>query len=84
MHNQIASCAGLDTNECLIYHGENKSASLCSCSLMLHALRRSNKYQDYCLWFDLTGAQTHNLPNFEVNTTLTITPPMQSKQVYKL
>jgi hypothetical protein len=30
-------------------------SSLCSFSLMLRAYRRSNKYQFFSLWFDLTG-----------------------------
>jgi hypothetical protein len=38
------------------------AASLCSFSLMLHAKRRSNKYQYYSLWFNPIGARTHDLP----------------------
>ena len=30
---------------------------------MLHAYRRSNKYQVHSLWFDSTGARTHDLPH---------------------
>ena len=38
---------------------------LCSYSLklMLRALRRSNKYQLYSLWFDTTGTRIHDLPH---------------------
>ena len=32
----------------------DKSSCLCSYSWMLHAQQRSNKYQFYSLWFDLT------------------------------
>jgi hypothetical protein len=31
-------------------------------SLMLHAWRRSNKYQFYSFWFDQIGARTYGLP----------------------
>ena len=41
---------------------------------MLDSYRRSNKYQFYSLWFDPTGARTHDLPHSR--RTLTITPPM--------
>jgi hypothetical protein len=30
-------------------------------------MRRSNEYQFYSLWFDLTRARTHDLPHLGVN-----------------
>jgi len=37
------------------HHSDSKPTSLCSYSLVLHALLRSNKYQFYNFWFDPTG-----------------------------
>jgi hypothetical protein len=34
------------------HYPDSEPTSLCSFSLMLHAYRRSNKYQFYSLWFD--------------------------------
>ena len=48
---------------------------------MLHAKRRNNKYQFYSLWFDPTGARTHDLPHSKAST-LTITPPMKSVLIF--
>ena len=41
----------------------SEPTSLCSFSLVLCALRKSNKYQLYSLWFEPTGARTHDLPH---------------------
>ena len=43
------------------HYSDSESTGLCSFSLMLRAQRRSNKYQFYSLWFDPTGARTHDL-----------------------
>ena len=45
------------------YYSDSEPTSLYSYSLRLHALRRSNKYQFYSLWFDQTGALTHDIPH---------------------
>jgi hypothetical protein len=44
------------------HYPDSKPTSLCFFSLMLHALRRSNKYQFYSLWFDQIGARPQDLP----------------------
>jgi hypothetical protein len=38
-----------------------ESTSLCSLSLLLHAQRRSNKYQSDGLWFDPMAMETQDL-----------------------
>ena len=38
-------------------------SNLCTYSLVLSVLRRSNKYQFSSLWFDETGTRTHDLPH---------------------
>ena len=45
------------------YYSASKPTSLCSFSLMLRSYRRSNKYQINSVWFDPTGARTHDLPH---------------------
>ena len=35
----------------------------CFFSIVLHAMRRSNKYQLYILWFDPIVTRTHGLPH---------------------
>ena len=38
-----------------------RPTSLCSYSLILHAQKRSSKYQFHRLWFDMIGGGTHDL-----------------------
>ena len=46
---------------------DSDPTSLCSFSLMLHALRRSNKYQFYSFWFDRIRARSHDLESRDAN-----------------
>ena len=64
------------------HYSDQVPTSLCSLSLVLCAQRRSNKYQFYSLWFDLTWAQIHNLPHLEAST-LTVTPQIWFSCLYK-
>ena len=43
------------------HYPDSELTSLCSFSLMLRAQRRGNKYKFHSLWFDPTGARTHDL-----------------------
>ena len=58
----------------MTHYPDSESTSLCSSSLMLHAYRRSNKYQFYSLWFDPFGFESTIYRNLA--STLTITPLM--------
>ena len=42
------------------HYPDSEPTCLCSFSLLLYALRRSNKYQYYCLWCDPIRARPHN------------------------
>ena len=57
------------------HYPDSEPTSLCSFSLMLRAYKRSKNINLYSLWYDPTGARTHDAA-LEAST-LTITPPMR-------
>ena len=46
---------------CRTHYSNSEPVNLCSFFFMMRAWRSSNKYQLYILWFDPTGARTHDL-----------------------
>ena len=82
MHNWIVIVLAQLADRCFTrtHYLDSEPTSLCSYTLVLCTYRRSSKYQFYSLWFDQTGAQTHDLPTLEAST-LTIIPPKRLGQV---
>ena len=50
-----------------MHYLDNELTNLFSSSLKLHAKCRNSKQQFYSLWFDLTGTQTYDLPDWDSN-----------------
>jgi hypothetical protein len=58
-------------------HYDSEQNNRCKLSLMVRALRSSNKYQFYCCWFDPISHMDSNRRSTPLEAhTLGITPPM--------